>query len=167
MDNDGSDKGEISEENRLCELSRCRASKPITAPARRLQSRGHEVIFIGVPDVGPVVRAAHLKFVSYCEKEFPEGSITEAFVPVAKLHGMEPLQFMHKKKIFPNLAKAALENLSGKLAETGVEALVIDTTHSFLELVPMSLNMPYVQVWNVLHGDGSGSTPPTYRSPSI
>jgi hypothetical protein len=36
-----------------------------TAIARRLQSRGHEAVFIGVPDTPPFVRAAGLTFVPY------------------------------------------------------------------------------------------------------
>jgi len=36
---------------------------PMTALARKLQSRGHEVVFIGVPDVEPFARGAGLKFV--------------------------------------------------------------------------------------------------------
>jgi zeaxanthin glucosyltransferase len=45
---------------------------PMTALARKLQSRGHEVVFIGVPDCEPIVRGAGLNFVSYCEEELPE-----------------------------------------------------------------------------------------------
>ena len=44
---------------------------PMTALARRVQSRGHEVVFIGVPDVEPFSRAADLDFVPFCENEFP------------------------------------------------------------------------------------------------
>jgi zeaxanthin glucosyltransferase len=39
---------------------------------------------------------------------------------------------------------------------------VIDTVHSFLQLVPMSLGMPFAQVWNILHIDFSGATPPCF-----
>ena len=35
----------------------------MTALARKLQSRGHEVVFIGVPDIEPIIRAADLEFV--------------------------------------------------------------------------------------------------------
>jgi hypothetical protein len=42
----------------------------MTALARKLQSRGHEVVFIGVPDIDPVIRAADLDFVSFCEDEY-------------------------------------------------------------------------------------------------
>ena len=44
---------------------------PMTALARRLQSRGHGVVFIGVPDVEPFARAAGLRFVPFCENEYP------------------------------------------------------------------------------------------------
>jgi zeaxanthin glucosyltransferase len=42
--------------------------------------------------------------------------------------------------------------------------LILDTTYRFLEIVPMSLRLPYVQIWNVLHFDVSGSTPLTFYS---
>ncbi|MBE7158844.1 MAG: glycosyl transferase [Rhodospirillales bacterium] len=37
--------------------------------------------------------------------------------------------------------------------------MLIDTIHFFAELVPMSLGLPYVHIWNVLHFDFSGLTP--------
>jgi zeaxanthin glucosyltransferase len=39
----------------------------MTALARKLQSRGHEVVFFGVPDIEPVIRAAHLDFVRFAK----------------------------------------------------------------------------------------------------
>jgi zeaxanthin glucosyltransferase len=47
---------------------------PMTALARRLQSRGNEIVFFGVPDVEPFARAAGVDFVPYGEAEFPVGS---------------------------------------------------------------------------------------------
>jgi zeaxanthin glucosyltransferase len=132
---------------------------PMTALARKLQSRGHEVVFIGVPDIGPIVDAAGLTFIPYCEKEYPLGSIAKLTAPVSKLHGLEVMQYTIQN-ITAGLTSAALQHLPGKLAETGVQALVIDTVHRFVELVPMSLGMPYAHIWNILHMDGSGLTPP-------
>jgi zeaxanthin glucosyltransferase len=86
----------------------------MTALARKLQSRGHDVVFIGVPDIEPVVRAANLDFAPFCE-----------------------------------------------IAETGVNALILDSVYLLLEIVPLHLRLPYVQIWNVLHFDFSGSTPLT------
>jgi zeaxanthin glucosyltransferase len=50
---------------------------PMTSLARKLQSRGHEVVFIGVPDIEPVVRAADLHSVPFCENEYPPGSMAK------------------------------------------------------------------------------------------
>ena len=136
---------------------------PMTALARRLQSRGNEVVFIGVPDVQPFARAAGLTFVPYCENEYPAGSITKLYSPISKLHGLEVARWSIRE-MSCDLFSAATKHLPQKLAETGVEALVIDKVHSFLELVPMSLDMPYVQVWNLLHFDLSGATPPCHFS---
>lgn len=59
----------------------------------------------------------------------------------------------------PRLVEAAFDHLPDKLRETGVEALVLDAIHHYLELVPMSMGIPYVHIWNVLHLDFTGSTP--------
>jgi zeaxanthin glucosyltransferase len=136
---------------------------PMTALARKLQSRGHEIVFFGTPDAGPVVRAANLTFVSFAEKEYPEGSMAEAFAPVAKFHGLEAAEYTLREITTP-LTKAALKHLPQWLAEAGVEALAIDVGHRFLELIPMSLNMPYVHIWPLLHLDSSGTTPPFFFS---
>jgi zeaxanthin glucosyltransferase len=131
---------------------------PMTALARKLQSRGNEVVFIGVPDSESIVRAASLNFVPFCEREYPVGSIAKAYSEVAKLHGLDVLRYS-LEKVSPGLLEAWFKHLPEKLAETGVEALVLDTVCFFLELVPMSLGMPYAHVWNVLHLDFSGATP--------
>src|SRR5215469_544765 len=131
---------------------------PMTALARKLQSRGNEVVFIGVPDCEPVVRAANLEFAPFCENEFPPGSVAKSWGAVANMQGLDVVRYTCKV-LMPDLLKAALEHLPGKIAETGVEALVIDSVYMLLQIVPMHLRLPYVQVWNVLHFDVSGSTP--------
>jgi zeaxanthin glucosyltransferase len=136
---------------------------PMTALARKLQSRGHEVVFIGVPDAEPIIRAANLNFVPFCEKEYPLGSVANGYARLATLHGLDVIEHS-AREMHPGRCKAALEHLPEKLAETGVEALVIDTVHFFVELVPMRLGMPYVHVWNVLHLDRSGSSPASFFS---
>jgi UDP:flavonoid glycosyltransferase YjiC (YdhE family) len=56
----------------------------MTALARRLQSRGNEIVFFGVPDVETFARTAGLDFVPYGEAEFPVGSIDKLYSSVAK-----------------------------------------------------------------------------------
>ncbi|HEY4047924.1 MAG TPA: hypothetical protein VGM27_13765 [Acidobacteriaceae bacterium] len=136
---------------------------PMTTLARRLQSRGHEVVFIGVPDVEPFARTAGLNFVPFCKSEYPAGSIGKLWGPLSKMHGLEVARWTVRERL-ADFFSAASKHLPQKLTETGVEALVIDTIHTFLELVPMSLGMPYAQVWNVLNIDLSGATPPCFFS---
>jgi zeaxanthin glucosyltransferase len=131
---------------------------PMTALARKLQSRGHEVVFIGVPDIEPVVRGADLDFVPFCENEYPPGSMAKTWGGVAKLQGLDVARYT-TRELTPGLIKAALEHLPGKITETGVNALILDTVYRLIEIVPMHLRLPYVQIWNVLHYDSSGSTP--------
>jgi zeaxanthin glucosyltransferase len=131
---------------------------PMIALARKLQFRGHEIVFIGVPDAGPTVRAAGLDFVSWCEEEFPAGSCAVALAPVAKLHGTEATRWTIQgagRAFF----QAASKQLPRTIAETRVEALVLDTIHMYLEVVPMSLGMPYAHIWAILNIDFSGTTP--------
>lgn len=136
---------------------------PMTALARKLESRGNEVVFFGVPDAEPIVRAAGLNFVPFCEKEYPVGSIAKGYGALAKLRGEDVVRYS-ATEMHPGRCEATLKHLPGKLAEAGIEALVIDTVHFYVELVPMSMDIPYVHIWNVLHVDGSGATPACFFS---
>jgi zeaxanthin glucosyltransferase len=136
---------------------------PMTALARKLQSRGHEVVFLGIPDAESIVRGANLDFIPFGEKEYPVGATAKSYGHLAKLHGEEVLRYSCQE-MHPRRCKVALEQLPEKLAQAGVEALVIDTIHFFVELVPMSMGMPYAHIWNVLHMDRSGATPACFFS---
>lgn len=131
---------------------------PMTTLARSLKSRGHEIVFIGVPDSEPIVSAAGLDFVPFCEEEFPAGAVGKGYGGLSKLHGLDVAAYSIRN-MHPKRCQAALEHLPRKIAETGVEALVIDTIHFWVELVPMRLGIPYVHVWNILHMDRSGQSP--------
>jgi MGT family glycosyltransferase len=131
---------------------------PMMALARRLQSRGNEVVFFGFPDVEPVARAAGLDFVPYGETEYPVGSIDKVYSSVATMYGFEVVRHSCMD-LNPDLTRVTFDYLADKLATTGVEAVVIDTIHFFIELVPLSMSIPYVHIWNVLHLDFSGATP--------
>jgi zeaxanthin glucosyltransferase len=130
----------------------------MTGLARKLQSRGHEVVFIGVPDTERVIRAADLHFVPFCENEYPPGSIDKSWGAVASLRGLDVVRYT-ARVLSPGLLRAALKHLPGKIAETGVKALVLDSGCRFVEIVPIHLRVPYVQIWSFLHFDFSGATP--------
>ena len=129
----------------------------MTGLARKLQSRGHDVVFIGVPDNERAIRAAGLQFVPFCENEYPPGSIDKSWGAVANLRGLDVIRYS-ARVLVPDLLKAAVKHLPGKIAETGVKALVLDSLY-FVEIVPIHLRVPYVRIWSVLHLDFSGATP--------
>ena len=48
---------------------------PLTALGRRLQSRGHEVVYFQVADLEPAIRAAGLRFRQIGREDFPLGAL--------------------------------------------------------------------------------------------
>ena len=129
----------------------------MTGLARKLRSRGYEVVFFGVPDTERAIRSADLDFVPFCENEYPPGSIDKSWGAVANLRGLDVIQYS-ARVLVPQLLRAAVKHLPGKIRETGVQALVLDSLY-FAEIVPIHLGIPYVLIWSVLHFDFSGATP--------
>jgi zeaxanthin glucosyltransferase len=130
------------------------------ALARKLHARGNDIVFFGIPDVEPIVLAAGLEFASFGEEAIPAGASADIVAPVAKLHGPEATRWTVEgagRAMF----QLASQHLPRLIAETGVEALVIDTIHMFIEVVPLSMGIPYAHVWSVLNIDFSGSTLPS------
>src|SRR5260370_22259187 len=78
---------------------------PMTALARKLQARGNDVVFISVPDAEPVLRAAGLKFVPFCEEEYPIGSIDGYWSSVANLHWEEGIRHS-SRELLPWICKS-------------------------------------------------------------
>jgi zeaxanthin glucosyltransferase len=130
---------------------------PMSSLARRLKSRGHDVVAIGTPDAAPLLRAAELPFVPYCEKAYPAGSDRERYNQLSRLEGQEALEFTHRT--IAEILQAAFDDFPRALREAGADALVLDGVMVELGLVPMHLGMPYVHVSNSLHYDFSGHTP--------
>ena len=130
----------------------------MTALARKLQSRGHDVVFISQLDGEAAVRAAELAFLPCGIKEYPLGSLKERLRWLSKLQGEEALQ-----ATLQNVAvrtDAMLNSLPAILAAAETDAVVLDTVLFYTELAPMSLGIPYAHVANALHLDCSGATPP-------
>jgi MGT family glycosyltransferase len=57
------------------------------------------------------------------------------------------------------MMEAALSSLPAALATAGADAVLLDTSQFHVELIPISLGLPYVHVSNALHFDYSGYTP--------
>jgi zeaxanthin glucosyltransferase len=123
---------------------------PMTALARKLRARNHEVIFLYSSD------AAGLPV--FCEKNSAEPNVTrKAIAEVSKMQGEDALEFGVKTII--GLTESILNSLPAAVAETGVEALLIDAGHFYAELGAIQLGIPYIHVANAMYSDYSGYTP--------
>jgi zeaxanthin glucosyltransferase len=131
---------------------------PMTALARKLQSRGHDVVFISLADVAPFVEAAGLPFVPCSEAAYPAGSAGKLVRRLSELSGEEALHFT-VNMMMKGYTASLFESLPNTLSKAGVDGIVLDQYQPYVELIPMHLRMPFVHVSNALHVDYTGRTP--------
>jgi zeaxanthin glucosyltransferase len=130
---------------------------PMSALARQLQSRNHDVVMFSLPVVESLARAADLPFVPFGEKEFSADKAGEIVGKVSRLKGEEGLQFT--VNVVAAINEVKWRTLPNLLSSAGIDALVVDNYDFYGEIIPMRLGMPYAIVANALHFDYSGYTP--------
>src|SRR5246500_3918906 len=131
---------------------------PMTALARKLQSRCHDVVFLSLADVAPFVEAAALPFVLCAESAYPAGSLGKLVRRLSELSGEVALHFT-VNAMMKGYTAALFESLPDTLSKAGVDGLVVDQYQPYIELIPMHLGMTFVHVSNALHVDYTGQTP--------
>jgi zeaxanthin glucosyltransferase len=111
---------------------------PKTALARQLQSRNHEVVLISLPDAEPYVRAAGLAFLPYCENAlFSADSGNEIRRQLSVLQGEDGVRFIIEAQ--RQMMEAVLSSLPAALATARADAVVLDTSQFYVEVIPISL----------------------------
>jgi MGT family glycosyltransferase len=120
---------------------------PMTALARQLQARNHDVVFLYSSG------AADLPFVPGPEKDH----IDESRPEVSKLQGEDALKFAIRVVLAQT--ESVLKSLPAIVQANGVDALLLDTVQFYAELGAMQLGLPYIHVSNALHFDYTGYTP--------
>ena len=129
----------------------------MTALARTVKARGHEVIFFGYVDVEPMIRAADLDFFPVCQEQYPAGELVRQLHRLSLVSGAEALECT--LQIFVEGCRAAFEDGPRAMDEMRVDGLVLDQLSRGFDLVAMHRGIPYVHVSNALHLDYSGHTP--------
>jgi zeaxanthin glucosyltransferase len=127
---------------------------PMTALARQLQGRNHEVIFLYSSD------AAGLPVFPGDQSSTERNSTDEAIAEVSKMQGEQALQFGIKAAL--GFTESVLNSLPATVAKTGVDALLIDTVYFYAELGAIDLGIPYLHVSTAMYADYSGFTPLCY-----
>jgi zeaxanthin glucosyltransferase len=130
---------------------------PMSAVARQLQSRNHDVVVFSLPVMEPLARAADLAFIPFGEKDFSTAHSSEVVSTLSRLKGEEALQFT--VSAVAHVTKVKWKELPKLLSSNGIDALVLDDYDFYGAVVPMCLGMPYAILSNALHFDYSGYTP--------
>jgi MGT family glycosyltransferase len=120
---------------------------PMTALARHLRDRNHDVVFLYSSGV------AGLPFVSVPEKDHVDAARPE----VSQMQGEDALQF--SVRVLLAQTESILKSLPAIVQGNGVDALLLDTVQFYVELGAMQLGLPYIHVSNGLHFDFTGHTP--------
>jgi zeaxanthin glucosyltransferase len=129
----------------------------MSAVARQLQSRNHDVVVFSLPVMELFACAANLPFIPFGEKEFPIEHSSEVVGTLSTLKGEEALQFT--VSAVAQVMKVRWRELPKLLSANGIDALVLDDYDFYSEVVPMYLGMPYAILANAFHFDYSGCTP--------
>jgi zeaxanthin glucosyltransferase len=120
---------------------------PMSALARHLQARGHDVVFLYLSSANGLP----------CMPGDKPDDMNGNRPAMSQLEGNEALAFYCG--VAAKETEAIFKSLPRMLETTGVEALVLDPIQFFVELAAMKLRIPYVTVANALYIDFSGYTP--------
>jgi zeaxanthin glucosyltransferase len=131
---------------------------PLTALGRRLQSRGHQVVYFQVADVERPIRAAGLEFRQIGRDDFPPGSIRQLEEGAAKLSGLQTLR--HGVTRFNRILNMLFRDAPTAILDEGVEALVIDQVELGGGTVAEHLGLPFISVSAALPVNTDPSVPP-------
>src|SRR5262245_18940581 len=117
---------------------------PLTALARRLQSRGHDVVYFQVADLEKPIRAAGLRFCQIGADDFPLDSLRARDEEVGKLEGLAALRcgirgIVRKSQMLFRDAPRAIR-------DEGVDALIVDQIEPAGGTVAEHLGLPFVNV---------------------
>ncbi len=130
----------------------------MTTLARTMQSRGHEVSVIGIPDTAAYVQGMHVPFIPFCQEEYPLGSLQASMKQLGQLEGAAALAFTMQS--VTGTLRAALQSLPEVLRKLAPDCVILDAVQADLSLVPMQLGIPFIHVTCALPLDLSGATPP-------
>jgi zeaxanthin glucosyltransferase len=120
---------------------------PMTALARHLQARNHEVVFLYSPSANGLS----------CVPGEKNDDINANRPEMSKLEGDGALAFYCG--VAAKETEVIFKSLQKMVESTGIEALIIDPIQFFVELAAMKLRIPYINVATALYLDYFGYTP--------
>jgi zeaxanthin glucosyltransferase len=120
----------------------------ITALARHLQMRGHDVVFLYSSE------AAGLPFIPGAEEE---RIMSERRAELSKKQGGDALKL--SVSLIMSQCESMIKSLPTIVQSNQIDALIIDCVYFYVELAAIQLGIPYIHVSAGMHFDYSGHTP--------
>ncbi len=131
---------------------------PLTALGRRLQSRGHEVVYFQVADLERPIRAAGLEFRQIGREEFPPGSFRARMRSSVSSRASPPcgadLRGIKRK------AMMLFRDAPAAIRDEGVDSLIVDQIEMAGGTVAEHLGLPFVSAAAALPINLDPSVPP-------
>jgi zeaxanthin glucosyltransferase len=131
---------------------------PLTALGRRLQARGHEVIYFQVADLEAPIRAAGLEFRRIGQEDFPPGSIRARDEELGQLEGLAALRCGLRGISLK--AMMLFRDAPAAIRDEGVDSLIVDQIEMAGGTVAEHLGLPFVSVAAALPINLDLSVPP-------
>jgi zeaxanthin glucosyltransferase len=116
---------------------------PMTALARRLQQRGHEVVIFGISDTEAQVKAAGIEFSLIGENDYPPGSLQKLDQRLGELKGLATFRFTVER--VKNTARMVLRDGPEAVRRAQVEAVLVDEADMGGNVAEY-LALPYVSI---------------------
>src|SRR5262249_491650 len=131
---------------------------PLTALGRRLQGRGHEVVYFQVADLERPIRAAGLEFRQIGRDDFPAGSIRARDEELGELAGPAALRAALRGIQLKSMM--VFRDAPAAIRDEGIDALVVDQIEPAGGTVAEDLGLPFVSVAAALPVNLDTSAPP-------
>ena len=97
---------------------------PMTALARALKQRGHDVVIFGIADTEARVRAAGIEFYLVGQQDYPPGTLRMLDEQLGQLKGLATFRFTVDR--VKNTARMILRDGPAAVRAANVEALLVD-----------------------------------------
>jgi zeaxanthin glucosyltransferase len=117
---------------------------PQAALGRELRSRGHNVTFLQISDLESKVRSQGVNFYPIGEAIYQPGSMAQTFAQLGKLSAIEALKYSIDFCV--QMVEIVCQDVPNAIAQTGIEALIVDQLEIVGETVAEYLNLPFVCV---------------------
>ncbi len=115
----------------------------MTALARSLQLRGHEVVIFGIADTEARVRAAGIEFHRIGIEDYPPGTLQKLDEHLARLNGFAALRFTLKR--VRNSGRMVRREGPDAVRAANVEALLVDEADSAGNVADY-LGLPWISI---------------------